>query len=254
MSSFLKIVFLLISLHGFSHNNLINTEHLPQNSIGYITIGNDTIHYKKSDEFSTLYSIDNDTQITWQKFDNYVNSIENQVKITNYDFLKEANNYTKDSTKILLVKLFSIKTLNEKKLLDDDILDNQTYYADLLQKLKSSDLDPSYYLFLERRFNSLQLKDKEKNYALSIGFNILAIVLIIGMGYRICQLRFSVKKSENPSLSKQEETIKNLIISGKSNKEIASELYISLSTVKTHITSIYSKLNVSGRKELLAIN
>ncbi|HDZ13708.1 MAG TPA: response regulator transcription factor [Pricia sp.] len=34
-------------------------------------------------------------------------------------------------------------------------------------------------------------------------------------------------------------------------KEIANELFISLSTVKTHITNIYGKLKVSGRQELL---
>ncbi|MGB7394497.1 MAG: LuxR C-terminal-related transcriptional regulator, partial [Pricia sp.] len=38
---------------------------------------------------------------------------------------------------------------------------------------------------------------------------------------------------------------------GKSNKEIAGELFISISTVKTHITNIYGKLKVSSRKELL---
>ncbi|HET7361516.1 MAG TPA: LuxR C-terminal-related transcriptional regulator [Salinimicrobium sp.] len=48
-------------------------------------------------------------------------------------------------------------------------------------------------------------------------------------------------------LSKQENTIKNLIVEGKTNKEIANELFISPST---HITNIYSKLQISGRKEL----
>jgi len=42
-----------------------------------------------------------------------------------------------------------------------------------------------------------------------------------------------------------------LILQGKSNKEIANELFISLSTVKTHITNIYNKLKVSSRQELL---
>ena len=36
----------------------------------------------------------------------------------------------------------------------------------------------------------------------------------------------------------------------KTNKEIASELFISLSTVKTHINNLNKKLNVTSRKEL----
>jgi DNA-binding NarL/FixJ family response regulator len=42
-----------------------------------------------------------------------------------------------------------------------------------------------------------------------------------------------------------------MIIEGKSNKEIAKELFISLSTVKTHITNIYKKLNLSNRSDLI---
>ncbi|WP_099546353.1 response regulator transcription factor [Maribacter sp. 4G9] len=52
-------------------------------------------------------------------------------------------------------------------------------------------------------------------------------------------------------LSKQERNIRYLILEGKSNKEIANELFISLSTVKSHISNIYSKLRVSDRRELL---
>jgi transcriptional antiterminator len=37
----------------------------------------------------------------------------------------------------------------------------------------------------------------------------------------------------------------------KSNKEIATELFISVSTVKTHITNIYKKLAVVNRTELV---
>ena len=34
-----------------------------------------------------------------------------------------------------------------------------------------------------------------------------------------------------------------------SNKEIGEELYIGIETVKSHLKSIYSKLNVGKRKE-----
>lgn len=52
-------------------------------------------------------------------------------------------------------------------------------------------------------------------------------------------------------LSNQELAIKNLILEKKSNKEIATELFISVSTVKTHITNLYKKLEVVNRTDLL---
>lgn len=59
----------------------------------------------------------------------------------------------------------------------------------------------------------------------------------------------------NPTeqLTKKEKEILHLISEGKSNKEIASELFVELSTVKTHINKIYSKLNISQRKEAIKI-
>lgn len=52
-------------------------------------------------------------------------------------------------------------------------------------------------------------------------------------------------------LTKKELEILACIQEGKSNKEIASALFIEVSTVKSHINKIYSKLEVSSRSELL---
>ena len=51
-------------------------------------------------------------------------------------------------------------------------------------------------------------------------------------------------------LTKKEKEILDLLLENKSNKEIATALFIELSTVKTHINRIYSKLNISSRSEL----
>ena len=52
-----------------------------------------------------------------------------------------------------------------------------------------------------------------------------------------------------PSLTNRELEVLNLIVSGKSNKEIAAHLAISEATVKTHVNSILSKLGVSDRTQ-----
>jgi len=50
-------------------------------------------------------------------------------------------------------------------------------------------------------------------------------------------------------LSEQEQRILRLLGAGLTNPEIAQELVVSLNTVKTHVKSIYRKLNVSSRRE-----
>lgn len=48
-------------------------------------------------------------------------------------------------------------------------------------------------------------------------------------------------------LSKRELEILNLLAQGHSNQEIASKLFVSVSTVKTHIQNLFDKLDVKRR-------
>lgn len=56
---------------------------------------------------------------------------------------------------------------------------------------------------------------------------------------------------EKYNISERETEIIDSIVVGKTNKEIASELYISINTVKTHIKNIYRKLDVKNRIQLI---
>lgn len=51
-------------------------------------------------------------------------------------------------------------------------------------------------------------------------------------------------------LTSRQREVYDLIIAGKTNKEIISELFIEQSTLKTHINQIYKKLNIQSRREL----
>ncbi|HPJ22827.1 MAG TPA: helix-turn-helix transcriptional regulator, partial [Clostridia bacterium] len=53
------------------------------------------------------------------------------------------------------------------------------------------------------------------------------------------------------NISEREREIIEALAQGKTNKEIAAELFISINTVKTHIKNIYRKLDIRNRVQLL---
>ena len=52
------------------------------------------------------------------------------------------------------------------------------------------------------------------------------------------------------SLTRAESQVSALVASGRSNREIAAELFVSVSTVEAHLTRIYRKLGLRRRTEL----
>ncbi len=69
------------------------------------------------------------------------------------------------------------------------------------------------------------------------------------------EVRRSIKKEEAIAfvdLTGQEKQVLALIASGKTNREIAAELFLSEGTVRNYVSSILSKLSVSNRAEAAA--
>ena len=54
-------------------------------------------------------------------------------------------------------------------------------------------------------------------------------------------------------LTAREQEVLEMILTGKSNREIAAALNITENTVKTHAKSIYSKYDVRSRARLISI-
>jgi DNA-binding NarL/FixJ family response regulator len=54
---------------------------------------------------------------------------------------------------------------------------------------------------------------------------------------------------DRPTLSSREKQVLGMVVTGKSNKAIAGELYLAESTVKCHLSSAFSKLGVRSRNE-----
>lgn len=81
----------------------------------------------------------------------------------------------------------------------------------------------------------------------------LLTISILFNAYLIIRQKANREKFKNGAVEKltsQEQKIVDEILKDKTNKEIASDLFISVSTVKTHINNLYKKLNVTSRDEI----
>jgi DNA-binding CsgD family transcriptional regulator len=55
-----------------------------------------------------------------------------------------------------------------------------------------------------------------------------------------------------PSLTPVERDVVRLVAEGRTNAEIGQRLFISVNTVKKHLTHVYARLGVDGRADLVA--
>ncbi|PWL40473.1 helix-turn-helix transcriptional regulator [Flagellimonas aquimarina] len=130
------------------------------------------------------------------------------------------------------------------------------YYDELLTRLMNKYPNAPFTLQYENELNGDKLVQHDTNTTSPI--NHWKYILYGGILFLILQVAYfnfkrrEREKKKNPFdlLTVQERNIMTKISEGKSNKEIASELFISLSTVKTHINNLYKKLDVSSRNEI----
>ena len=104
--------------------------------------------------------------------------------------------------------------------------------------------------------------------SLSILLSFCAVLAMLFLSVRLKGGAESLEQKENPAekipskeqylefaarsgLSRRECEIGWLVLNGLSNIQLAETLYISLATVKKHLTHIYEKTETSGRKEFV---
>ena len=139
----------------------------------------------------------------------------------------------------------SLYTLHRSKF-ENDLSANPEFYQDFSEKWKS---ESSTY------FNTFRSKIPAKESTLDYRIILFAgIILAFVFGFVLGKQKSSKNKSDSRSiaaLSIQERRIYSLLVEGKSNKEISEEFNIGVSTVKSHVSSIFNKLNVKSRKEIV---
>ncbi|MFC2120708.1 helix-turn-helix transcriptional regulator [Bacteroidota bacterium] len=119
---------------------------------------------------------------------------------------------------------------------------NKQFYKDYLKKWKNK--KSSYHKAFRAQLGISQNKEFYGRLIIGLSFFIIGVIItILFRKYR------SKNKNLLNSLSVQERKIFTLLKEGKSNKEISEEFNIGLSTVKSHVNNIYSKLNINSRKE-----
>jgi len=99
----------------------------------------------------------------------------------------------------------------------------------------------------------IDLTKKKNNFSVYffIGIGLITIATILSI--KTFFTKYKGKPILGDKLTNQEAKVASLIKEFKTNKEIAIELSISQSTVKSHINNIYKKLEVKSRQELLEL-
>lgn len=135
-------------------------------------------------------------------------------------------------------------------------LKTNPYYNGLLNRLSTQYPNSSYLKQYATEINadkfSIGITNKKSSNLFYYLLLLIASISIVFNFILFSKLHTKGKKSTTELIScltKQEQNILDLLLEDKSNKEIAEALFVSVSTVKTHINNVYKKLNIQTRNE-----
>ncbi|MEY8847803.1 LuxR C-terminal-related transcriptional regulator [Psychroserpens sp. XS_ASV72] len=141
----------------------------------------------------------------------------------------------------------------------EDLKDN-SYYDKLLKRLEDNYPNSNYSNQYKSEITSdrfIITKTTEKSsfnwIYLVLGLLLVSIALNIWLVWKSKQKQHRQYSEAKEQLTKQEQNVLELLLQNKSNKAIAESLFVSVSTVKTHVNNVYKKLNVNSRDELKSL-
>ena len=158
-----------------------------------------------------------------------------------------------DTCQTAIVALLAIFNLN----LSDDYPGNPAFYQNFLRKWEASAGELPYYQALAQQIEFIRYQESPPRSRLAwVALPVLLIALLVFFFFKKSTGETPVDAllESQKLLSIQEQKVFEKLSNGLSNKEISGELNIEVSTVKSHIHSIYSKLGVKSRKEILNAN
>ncbi len=203
-----------------------------------------------------------------------IDSLKDEMKFAFSEFRSEANRKLNNKKWFKTLHTFG-KQLNEPiaelyiyAFLSDRKSDFHTYYLEDLQT------NPYYDNLLDRLVEKYPNAPYTKQYKTELTSDqyilsqttetsripwlyIIVLLLILSLITNI-YFWFTFKKKKSAAfikdqLTKQEQNILNLILEDKTNKEIADALFVSISTVKTHVNNIFKKLQAQSRDEVKSL-
>jgi DNA-binding CsgD family transcriptional regulator len=205
-----------------------------------------------------------------------IDSIKNEMKFAFNDYRSEANRKLNNkkwfrtlqdfgaSLNEPLAELYIYDFLSDRSsdfhhfYLED--LKTNSYYNNLLDRVTNRYPNSTYAQQFKLELNSDKFiisnndEDSDFNWHYILLLSLL-ISVVINFILWTSNRKMKLKKSLSnlDSLTKQEQNILRLILENKTNKEIAEALFVSISTVKTHINNIFKKLKVQSRDELKSL-
>jgi len=161
----------------------------------------------------------------------------------------------------LIEKEFVEEVVSEKLKLIADTCENPVislyslYQTDFLSDYAKDPIFYKKYLSKWSNNNSTYFKSFRRQFPLSERpvWPYILILLFIGAFISVMIFVRNGKRRRIRSLSVQERRIFELLQQGATNQEISDECNIELSTVKSHVSNIFSKLNIKSRKEAMHV-
>ena len=238
-----------------------------KNFHNFIFSNTDTIVFKKNKKlWFSSYNNTNPIDKEWRTYNSYAQKLRTEfldlnnekiIKQTTDQFLRELKSFVLEKETHSLTTLILLGSL-PKSAIKKDLSDDPEFYVQLLGQLNDYYDSSSYALqyrgFLDDLYRSESKEGLTFFKKLSYALGFLCLLFLGGMVFLGIKLKHALTIQRIPmdfSLTSQEEKVAELMIADKTNKEIASELFISLNTVKTHIRNLYAKLEVSNRSEFV---
>lgn len=209
--------------------------------------------------------------LSWsQKWDSIGSSKKQFLENKRYADLKQFA----DTSGSMLAAIWAVTEMN----IDSHYYNDKSFFNSFAERFRKKANSPVYARQLDEKLQLLQYKKESKqSHPSGIAFIIISILLgcsvFLNIYLAVRKRKISLEhlhivKPELPlSVGNKDEQIKSLIEKltikereilkmvneGLSNKEIAGKLNVEVSTIKSHISSIYQKTDIKNRKEVAGI-